>query len=367
MNDYAAASGFQPLKQAEINKESSLHSAHTENYVALLEHQINQKISGFLPVSQLNTTDFTPTAVANRILDFVEIAVKQKAGNELEAQSLLRQAKEGIAQGVMEARERLSGMSQMTEKIESQIDETVSLIFQGLDDLAKEPFNTSSYQQTGKLISETRSISGQFKQSDQALIEIVTQDGDKVKVSYSAFTQSVSHQHYSNNSQGTDLSSEYSASSSSTFQFSVQGVLDDEEKQAINELLNRVGELANQFFNGDVQSAFNSAMQLGFDSKALKSLALDFQQSTYVQEMQTYQRTESMSDPLVSTIEGPAAYGPALAVDVLSQLEQLIELAKENAAIEEPEKMIKSLLMDILNQEFDLPMQGYIKDSIESI
>ncbi|RDH84618.1 MAG: hypothetical protein DIZ80_03885 [endosymbiont of Galathealinum brachiosum] len=354
------------LNKPEFKQGYSQHSAPSKSPVELLENQLNKKLSGFAPVNQVNTADFTPKAVADRILGFVETAINQRAGSELEAQSMLQQAKEGISQGFEEAREILSAMPQMTDEIAAQIDETESLVFKGLESIGSTTIDTPRQQQIGRIISESGSLTSQFKQSSQATIEIVTQDGDKVEVSYSAFIESASSQQYSSNQQGESASFEYSNISSASFQFSVQGNIDEGEKQAINELLNNVGDLANQFFNGDVQAAFNSAMELGIDNKELKSFALDFQQSTYVEVMQTYQRTELIDDSVASRSGG--GFSPAPAINVLSQLEELIEVAKENALIEQPEKAIKSLLtdmLDLLKLDVDLPVKNYIKSIID--
>jgi len=363
------------LKQPVFNKGYNPGHNLTQSSVQLLENQISKKIPEFSSLTQQNTSDFTPQAVADRVLGFVETAIRQRAGSELEAQSMLQQAKEGISQGFAEAREILSEMPQMSEDIETQIDKTESLIFQGLDDISNTLNDSSQQQRVGGLISERSSLSTQFAQSRESSIEIVTQDGDRVEVSYSAFIESASNQSYSSNQQASSASYEFSSVSSAAFQFSVQGDLDEGEQQAIDELLNKVGDLAGQFFNGDVQAAFNSAMELGFDSGELKSFALDFQQSTYVEVVQTYQRTEQFSDstipssaPISGPISGPA-YGPAAAIDILSQLENLIEQQKDNHIIEQPENTVKTLLagmLDLVNQDFSLPAHNFINEIIES-
>jgi len=405
------------LKSPEKNNEYIAGSSHLNNAgksVELLENQLGKSLAGFTPVSELNATEFTPTAVADRILGFVETAIAQRAGSELEAQSLLRQAKEGIAQGFAEAREILSNLPAMNDDIAEQIDKTESLIFQGLDELQNTSVETPRQQQIGQLISESASLSSQFKQSSQASIQIMTQDGDKVDVSYSALLEFSESQRYSVNQQGAstsyEVSSDMSSFSSAAFEFNVQGNLDEGERDAINTLLEDVGGLANQFFNGDVQAAFNSAQSLGFNSSELKSFALDFQQSTYVEVVQTYQRTEQISRPVGNILDsladnlipisvqgiGPVSAqgpdqgsdqapgqgpgqapgsGPGPAIDVLSQLAQLMEQAKDLSQIEQPQQTVKSLLsgmLDLLSENINSqnvksPLQNYIKDIIEHV
>ncbi|MCW8936255.1 MAG: DUF5610 domain-containing protein [Gammaproteobacteria bacterium] len=356
----------QSLKQADSNKAYNSAFKPEQSPVQLLENQISKKIPELSSVSQQNTGDFSPQAVADRVLGYVETAIRQRAGSELEAQSMLQQAKQGISQGFAEAREILSEMPQMSESIETQIAKTETLIFQGLDNIANNLNDKPLQQRAGELISESASLSSRFEQSKEASIEIVTQDGDKIEVSYSAFIESASSQSYSRNQQGSSASYEYSSVSSAAFQFSVQGEIDEGEQQAINELLNKVGDLASQFFNGDVQAAFNSAMQLGFDSEELKSFALDFQQSTYIEVTQTYQRTEQFSD---STKRLPAP-GPAAAIDLLSQLEKLIEQQQDNQMFERADNTIKTLLtgmLDLVNQDLSQPVHNFINEIIESV
>jgi len=338
--------------------------------VELLENKLGKNLPGFIPVSELNPAEFTPGAVADRILGFVTNAISQRAGSDLEAQSMLQQAKEGIARGFSEAREILSDMPLMNDEIADQIEQTESLIFEGLDNIQDPSMETSRQQ----IVSESASLSSQFKQTSQASIQIVTQDGDKVDVSYGALIQFSEAQNYSVNQQGASASYEFSSLKSATFQFSVEGNLDEEEREAINELLSDVGALANKFFNGDVQAAFSSAQTLGFDSKELQSFALDFQQSTYIEVVQAYQRTEQISPKkLVPQMINPSSVpvsNPAPAIDVLSQLDNLIEQTKEIAKIDAPKTTIKSLLsgmLDLLNEDNKSPLQNYVKDIIEGV
>jgi len=360
-------------------KQSNSHSGHhstiesIQGTIELLENELAKGLPGFTPLAQLNAADFAPQAVADRILGFVESSINLRATSELEAQSMLQEAREGIAQGFAEAREILGALPQMTDEIHSQINETEDLIFSRLDNLYSAPIDTPEQYEAGQLISESASHSSQFEQTREAAIEIVTQDGDKVEVSYSAFIHATSNQSYVQNLQGFSASSEYSSVSTASFEFSVQGDLDKGEQQAITELLSDVGDLAKQFFNGDVQAAFNASMELGFDSSELKGFALDFQQSSYVEVVQTYQRTEQINQqvgPQDRKPEDTIGHGPGPAITVLAQLENLMEQAKANTHMAQPEGMIKSALMDmmsLLNQNMDLPVNKYINETIEKI
>jgi len=349
--------------QPDLSRGYSEDSGKVERPEKLLEQTLAKRIDGFVPVNEakneLIDNNFSPEAVAGRILDFVESSIEQRAGSAIEAQSLLQQAREGIAQGFAEARDILNALSKNSEEIDTRVDNTENLIFQGLDRL-NDLYSDVPQTSNGQLISETGSFSSQFKQSNDASLEIVTRDGDRVAVSYSAFIQTTTNQLYELDQKSAFSKSEFSAQSTTTFQFKLQGNIDEGEKEAINNLLKDVGELAKQFFQGDVQAAFNAAQDLGFDSKELKSFALDFKQSTQIQVAQTYQQTESFSP---SNIKQQSRAGPASAVAALSQLDDLIALAEANLNISEPEKTVKSLLiniMDLLGNGFEMPLKKYI-------
>ncbi len=357
-------------------KPDNLHgfSDDVETPEKVLEQILAKKIDGIEGDSIIrnsngsrNGNGFSPEAVATRILSVVEKTIANRAGSDIEAQSLLQEAREGIAQGFSEAREILSSIANITEKMTStinqQVDDTEALIFQGLDRLDIS-YSAAGRQTSGQSISESTSFSSQFKQSNQASIQIITQDGDKIDISYSAFIQAASSENIAYGGRGFSASFGSSAQSSIDFQFRVQGNINEEEQQAINALLDKVGNLAEQFFQGDVQAAFSAAQNIGFDSNELKSFALDFQQSTQAQVTQSYQRTDKINQPTGSLVN---ASSPSAAIAVLSQLEDLIALAEKNTSISNADNMLKSLLsdmLDLLNEDLELPEKNYIKDII---
>lgn len=382
-NDLFSGASSEPFMQAPVSEKQGAAVSLDK----VLDSVLGKISAGSVPAKQSGVADsglsfFSPQAVADRITGFVGDSIQRRAGSEIEKQSMLAQAKEGIEQGIGEARDILESLGQLSGEVEQQVDETESLIFQGLQALEQTLFQSQSQPQfragvvpgaASKGVSESGLLSSQFRQTSEAAIEIVTRDGDRVAVSYSAFIQSASSQQFSSSTTGDasafSFSSRQQTSTSVAFQFSVAGDLDEEELDSINDLLKNMGDIAGQFFQGDVQAAFNSALELGFDSEQLKSFSLDFQQSTRVQVAQAYQRTEQFSNPPAS-VQLPASVNPRPAVDVLSQLENLIAQIKEDNIIEEPQNTLKSLLadmLDLLNEEIDSPVQSIIKSLVSDL
>jgi len=358
LNDFVRpAASFQPDPQstAEHSKSGQLGKLASNTVFAALK-----------PV---NVADFSPQSVADRVIDFVSRAIAQRAGSESEAEEMLEQARQGVAQGVADARGILETSGKLSDEVDNLINETETLINKGLDELAQPAAETTDLSSTAQLLSSAASINSQLKQSSEASIEIVTQDGDRVEINYSSFIQSASSHSYYADSQISASRYEFNAESSVAFQFSVQGELDQGEQQAINELLSDVGDIASSFFSGDVQAAFNAALELGINAQELKSYTVDLQQSSSIRVVETYQQTEQFTSPENNPAE-TASTGPARAIDVLSQLEQLLNNLQANSVIEQPDTMIKSLLTDMfemLSEEFQYPIKSYIEDAVDSL
>jgi hypothetical protein len=94
--------------------------------------------------------------------------------------------------------------------------------------------------------------------------------------------------------------------------FSIEGDLDDGELTAIAELMENINDLAQAFFDSDLQAAFGMAMELGFDQDELTGFALDLNhQKTSFAALQEqgdggngFALPESGGQPIFDTING---------------------------------------------------------------
>lgn len=81
-------------------------------------------------------------------------------------------------------------------------------------------------------------------------------------------------------------------SEASQLMFTVNGELDEDELAAIDHLMMQVNKMADEFYSGDVEKAFQSALELDFDSSELSSFALNLKQTEVYQVAETYRRVE---------------------------------------------------------------------------
>ena len=115
-----------------------------------------------------------------------------------------------------------------------------------------------------------------------------TQDGDSVTISASATRddrlgyQSVNYDGPYAQYNGSRVRAE--TSESSQFAISVNGELDEDELSAINDLLGQVGNLSEAFFSGNIEEAFEMALDIGYDESEIARFSLDLKQevTTYV-------------------------------------------------------------------------------------
>ena len=97
---------------------------------------------------------------------------------------------------------------------------------------------------------------------------------------------------------------------SSDFELTVKGDINEAELQAINNILEQVGNISSLFFNDQFEEAFSSALNLGFDSSQIASFALDLSK-LQVQEVRTYEE------------------GPGSAMDSYKRNQPLINMAQQ--------------------------------------
>ncbi|WP_165854854.1 DUF5610 domain-containing protein [Marinobacter sp. JSM 1782161] len=219
--------------------------------------------------------------VAGRVLGFVQSRLQQEADAGADSErlsSLMEQARAGVEQGFAEAREQIEALGMMSDDLSAGIDDSFSRIQQGLDQLSKrflnEPGATPASQVSASRVEAAS--------RDQLAFEVRTRDGDVVTVR-------MDEQRYAGVSQASVTSDAGRASQSSSvslfagsYQFAVEGELDDGERAALTELFEDVQSVAGRFFDGDIQSAFSAAQSLGLDGEELASFSLNLSSSRTV-------------------------------------------------------------------------------------
>lgn len=189
------------------------------------------------------------------------------------------------------------------------------------------------------LLNNTRFAFASFERNESIALQLNTQDGDKITLSFSAFIKGdfASSSITSTNNLFSDLfqlrsNSLFSEATQSTQQLSqffgntellinIEGELDEDELTALQDLFSQLSELFNDFFNGSIKDALNQALSLDVDFEEIASLNLDLALSEATQ-LTSFSNTEL----------NPANGNTAQANTQSVTLNQLFDLLRYNAA-----------------------------------
>lgn len=261
-----------------VHKSMTQKFSNFENFNSEIEKIENEIINNF---------DFE--AAAKSVMSFVNASLneaKSRGASTNELQSLLGQARIGANQGIDEAIGELSELNVLDDDLHEGIEKARDLINIGLDKTEKNISNDKPIVENSPLqVSKTKELStnNYISQSNTSDLSITTADGDTVNISFSALKESQSSHYYrygiDNNKQVLSYQNSSSAISAINFSYSVHGDLDEEEIAAIASLIKDISKIENDFFKGNIDKAFNAALELGYDEEQLSSFNLELKQS----------------------------------------------------------------------------------------
>ena len=298
--------------EVSLSFSSSSISTHVKG-VQVLEQELEVHFSGarFSQTAAPYLPTFEPPSadeVANNVLSFIENRIKQESDSGASPErinDLLSQARSGVERGFGEALEQIEKIGLMTEDLSEEIDQSFKTINTGIDDLITEYvvtspvdvedsddepalINQNSSAEQDRMITQedsskiqSRGVSARYSEfnalSESAAIQITTQDGDIVSFNLEQMQASFER---------GETSGQYASGS---YSYSVDGDLDEGEIDALNQLMVQIEGMSDQFFSGDFQGAFQSAMELGFDSQEIAEFSVNLSQ-TSVQQVSAYQQ-----------------------------------------------------------------------------
>ncbi|MDH5182436.1 MAG: DUF5610 domain-containing protein [Gammaproteobacteria bacterium] len=278
------------LKQNQKDHDEGLNVGKVTNkalYRELLA-RLNEAVgyTGEQHIESLEPSDYTPEAVAERILGVVDGAMKlaRLNGGDDAAEEKLRQARKGIEQGFNEARKMLQGMGAFEGLAAENANKTWDLLQAGLDEMEADVSATDSVNR------ETLAV--QSSQRESMELSLTTRDGDKVHLRM-ASSESALHYREENTSGSVQVDA---WQRSEHLYLSVEGELDDEERAAINQLIDESRTLADKLFSGDAQAAFNHLLEQGNKSSDIVSYALRVSQQRSQLATYAYQSVNEINE-----------------------------------------------------------------------
>ncbi len=223
---------------------------------------------------------------------------------------------------------------------------------------------SSGLSSQARLLSESFYYASQYEQKNTGSIEILTQDGDRVQLSFSSQLESMIEKNFRQDASGQASSVLQRQSTRMTFQMSVQGELDKGEMQALDSLLRDLGKLASRFYQGDLQAAMQAAMKLELDASELQRFSVELSQSSHLEVVEQYQKQALM------TPEVQSSRGPSPLVELFSELQEWLQEFKDHSRLQAPidagERLMKQMLSP-LEQQLGDEQNAYLSQLLDQL
>lgn len=249
-----------------------------------VDHALEKNL-GVKPVADASKT-FDVGAVVDAVMAHVSKALDKaamKGASQDDLNNMLAQARKGVEKGFGQAREALDKLGKLDDPLAEKINDAESQIHDGLDKLGEDlSGNAKESVSSGVLAAAGQSYA---KRNDFAF-SVTTKEGDVVQISAMSMLQRDSSVLNYQDDEKSLFSAQSSEMSRSGYGFSVKGDINDQEMQALQELFSQVNDVAETFYNGDVNAAFNKALELGFDGDQIASFSLDLRQVETVSQYQ---------------------------------------------------------------------------------
>lgn len=361
----ASARENQALKELAAEQVSLSNNAKTVATARILQTNFDQQViftgqQEFLadltsrPKPKSEPFDFEE--VADNVLNFIGGALKlakENGADDEELSELFQQARKGVEKGISQARKDLAGF--MNEELDEGIKNSFNAIRRGLDDLEREYFGK---EEETEAVALNQSVSA--AREDSSELTLTTRDGDEVTISFSsvrsfeaqqelAIQQSNARQDNGDNSEANlqvGVSQSYEFYQSERFSFSVEGDLSDEEIADIAKFVEQSAGVVDEFFNGDIQSAFQQASDIGLEDSQIAGFALELSRTETVETVQQYQQVSGYNE------SGSGGGKPAIRT-VSEYLDNLIQSLEDNDKIfgkrESFDELVNGLISEVEN------------------
>ncbi|GAA6184888.1 hypothetical protein NBRC116595_21360 [Aliiglaciecola sp. NS0011-25] len=349
-----AEAGISAPAESTVSKLSSQTTVGLRIYNNSLNQtlQIDETRANLKNPEETNKSLFDFEEVAKNVLQFVGGVISGAARNGADEEtlvSLFEQARSGVSKGIKLAEKDLSGF--MNEEISDGIGRSADLIEQGIQRLQDKLFGSQSDPEDRELQSDTSLITESLSASSQqnGELQIRTRDGDEVVIRFEDLKQfelnrqvllqqekqikqepNIEHNDVlpragidsagnetveTANNEAEEVSAQSNTQSETSqaatkqtevqqsvfiaqnnYSFSVSGELDESELQSIGQLVSDANDLATTFFDGDIERAFEQALEIGFDEQELTGFALQLTRQEQVEVVKTYESVSHYSD-----------------------------------------------------------------------
>ena len=369
------AAEFQQRQTAMVSVSSSQTTIGLKVYSSSMEQQVTvdgqrgKFAKDDSSDKEKETSLFDFEEVAKNVMRFVGGVIQGAArggADEEKLGNLFSQAREGVSRGIAMAEKDLGGL--MNDDISTGIDRSRSLIENRINALESDLLGIQNEDQlaAGGVAS---ALNVNSSNSESASLTIRTRDGDEVQLSFESLRayQYASQQtvaYTTGQGQGGDGNgyqnvvatdnTSYSYFDRQGISFSLKGELDEGELTAIADLVESVNDLADTFFGGDLDKAFEKALELGFDDQELTGYALQLNRTQQTEVVKTYGAIQHYRDGSESGSHGDEAKPVA---QYLNKMLNVFDSARQQLASGED---FNTLINGLINEMKDVQVPDLV-------
>jgi hypothetical protein len=242
----------------------------------------------------LDANDYSPEKVASRISDFVAQGLEQarsRGASDADLDRMYQAAVSGVEKGFKEATKILKDLDMLSPDISATIDQTKEMTFEALAGLA--PTSDSAPTRATSISAAER-----YSKAESFSMDVMTQEGDKISINFSSEASITASLGAYSDGDTSAVSFGIDRNASSNYSFSVEGDLNEEELDALTSLIQDINLIAEDFYSGDVQDAFEQATELEMDKSQLMNLNVTMTQSASYTAVAAYEQVQQLENPL---------------------------------------------------------------------
>ncbi len=206
-------------------------------------------------------------------------------------------------------------------------------------------------------VAQMTGVEASYQYSESMSLQLTTREGDTVSIDfrqlYSEYQSYRSEQAAVAGPSGVRYFESKEAMESTAFEerfaFSVNGDLNEDELNAIFDVFEQVDQLANSFFDGDIEKALAQAVELEIDFGQLQSFQLNLTQ-TESRAVSYQQAALAEYDTVQEASESDGGGNISDLPPYLTQWQAAIE--KLDAQFVESQKVFDELMSDVMAQRF---------------
>ncbi|MHA7878182.1 MAG: DUF5610 domain-containing protein [Saccharospirillum sp.] len=216
--------------------------------------------------------NFDVEGLVNNLWGFMKGRIEQaqaSGASEKELDKLWQAAEKGLKQGFGEAKEVLQSLGKLSEPLTEKIDQAYEQLTEALE---KRDLNaTLATSEPVKSDSASRQIDLYQYRERTFSLDVKTREGDSVTI------RVLNQQEASASGVQSDGRSSlaWGRSDSAGFSLIIEGDLNDDERADIEALLGQVNELANDFYRGNYDVAWEKAQALNIEGSSLLTMDLN--------------------------------------------------------------------------------------------